>query len=185
MDPVPGLFVIWDGARFAEERILADMRANFDVVLVKEMSFPCRPSEGYRRFYQETLPDEWRKVRACGVGPFLVVVVRDRNPEFVPPARRDGNPAAWRNRRFVDFKEKYRKWTGRNHRVHSTMDDFEFGRDILRLTGRSAVEWAGGVPAGELSPDLPPLNPALARRSIIGRFLETLALRFRNPKIAR
>jgi hypothetical protein len=176
MDPVPGLFVIWEGARSAEERILADIRANFDVVFVKEMEFPCRPSEGYRRFYQETLPDEWRKVRACGTGPFLVVVVRDRSPELVPPERRDGNPAAWRNRRFIDFKEKYRGWTGRNHRVHSTMDDYEFARDIRRLTGRTASEWAGGVPAGDLRIDLPPLNPALVRKSFVGRLLETIAL---------
>ena len=177
----PGLFVIWDRARRAEGRILVDISANFDVVYVKELSFPCRASEGYRRFYQETLPDEWRKLRACGSGPFLLVVVRDCNPELVPPSRRDGNPAAWRNKRFIDFKEKYRSWTGRNHRIHSTMDDFEFARDIRRLTGHGADEWAVGVPAGAIAPDLPPADPSLVKKSFFGPLLERLSAFLRKP----
>ena len=144
------LFVLWEKARFAERRILDDLRsqAKIEVVDAREMEFRGDPAESFTAFYGPRKPlDAALKVKKCGGGRFLVVVVRDLEPSYARRLAREGKYYT-ANERMYDLKEKYRKWAGRRHRVHGTTDTGEFARDVFLLTGRTAAEWERGVPGG-------------------------------------
>ena len=148
------LFVLWEKARFAEKRILADMARELEVVCTRELRFADEPMLSYRRFYGPALPDATRKLSSCGSGPFLLVVVRDRTPAY-GTCTVDGFEYRNVDVRLVQLKCRYRNWAGRRHRVHGTTTRAEFARDVLMLTGHSADEWEKGVPAGEWRLRLP------------------------------
>ena len=157
------LFVIWDkGRKAAEARILDDIRRRFDVVCEKEVEFPCKASEGYCRFYGSRGPDLEEKVRFCGDGPCLVVIVRVRDEKtFVD---RDGSSV---NAMMFSSKKAYRRWCGGLFRVHGTLRRDEFERDVMLLTGHSAEEWERGVP-GEIRMNLPPLDSLPVKTARLG-----------------
>ena len=148
------LLVLWPKARRAERRILKDVARRVEIVWKGELAFPGDPALAYRRFYGPALPDERRKVATCGKGPFLVVVVRDPSPRYGISSDSGRKPANC-NLTLLDMKLRYRKWTGRGHRVHGTLSPAEFARDIAILTGCTAAEWERGVPAGPFAPVLP------------------------------
>lgn len=147
------LFVLWQKARFAEDRILADLRRECEVVFTQVMRFEGDAARAYLRFYGPSLPDAGRKIRACGGGAFRIAVVRDPRPDY---RKVDGrSQAILSNAHTVELKYKYRKWAGGHHRVHGTDTSAEFARDVFMLTGHAAAEWEAGVPAGEIRPALP------------------------------
>ena len=163
------LLVVWPKGRKAERRILRDIEHRFEVVAVRNLRFPGDPEEAYRRFYGPALPDARRKVRTCGTGSFLLIVVRDRHPRY--GERQWFGKCTPSNLNLLDAKTRYRRWAGGGHRVHGTLTAAEFARDIRMLTGHSASEWEQGVPE-RLTPELPegwtalsadgPFSPATA-----------------------
>ena len=118
-EPELQLFVLWEKARFAEKRILADIARSLEIVCMRELRFEGEPMLRYRQFYGPALPDARRKLRECGNGPFLLVVVRDREPEY-GTCTLDGSEYRNMNLRLVRLKVRYRNWAGRRHRVHGT-----------------------------------------------------------------
>ena len=133
-EPELHLFVLWEKARFREKRILSDMARELEIVCVREQRFTDEPMLSYRRFYGPALPDARRKLRSCGAGPFLVVVVRDPAPAY-GTCTVDGCEYRNVDVRLVKLKRRYRNWTHRRHRVHGTTTRGEFARDVLMLTG--------------------------------------------------
>ena len=148
------LFVLWEKARFAEKRILADMARELEIVCMRELRFDGDPMYRFRQFYGPALPDARRKVSSCGVGPFLLVVVRDSAPAY-GTCTVGGCEYRNVNVRLVQLKRRYRNWSRRRHRVHGTTTRAEFARDVLMLTGHTADEWAAGEPQGEWRMRLP------------------------------
>ena len=146
------LFVIWSSAMPLADRMLADMARRLEIVWRREFPIEGRARDFYRRFYAHMRLDGKRKEKSCGKGPYLLVVVRDSNPEYVKAP----NGIAV-NRTMWDLKSRYREWARRGYRVHGTLTREEFARDIEVLTGHSAAEWALGVPDGAIGPCLPPL----------------------------
>lgn len=147
------LFVLWQKARFAEERILADMRRELEIVFTRTMRFEGEAGRSYLRFYGPSLPDARRKIRSCGGGAFRIVIVRDSRPDYRKVLGRSQSILS--NAHTVELKYKYRKMAGGHHRVHGTDTSAEFARDVFLLTGHSAEEWEAGVPMGEIKPVLP------------------------------
>lgn len=147
------LFVLWPKARFAEERILADLRRETRVLYVKELRFEGDMAQAYRRFYGPSLPDARRKVRNCGRGAFLLVIVADEQPDY-KTILVEGKYPVFCNARMNALKLKYRKWAGKRHRVHGTQSAAEFARDVRLLTGHGPEEWRQGVPNGTIAPAL-------------------------------
>ena len=175
------LLVLWPRARGAEARILADIPKHVEIVWKGELRFP----EGdmalaYRRFYGPALPDARRKLATCGKGPFLVIVVRDPRPDYAWTDDGIRKPLVC-NQTLLKLKDRYRKWTGSGHRVHGTLTRSEFARDVLMLTGRSADEWAEGVPAGPFVPVLPEGWTAVSARA---PFARGMSLPGPEPRIA-
>lgn len=148
MKPELHLFVLWEKARRAEARILEDLgrQENVEVVGKWELSFSGNAAEAYPVFYGGKKPMDGRmKVRKCGAGGFLLVVVRVLNPSYGSRWARD-DKYYLANELMYDLKSRYREWAGRKHRVHGTTDREEFARDIFLLTGHTADEWELGVP---------------------------------------
>ncbi len=148
MNPELHLFVLWEKARRVEARVLDDLgrQANIEVIGKWEFAFPGPAAEAYTAFYGGEKPlDGPLKVRKCGGGPFLLIVVRNLNPSYGSRWARD-DKYYLANELMYDLKTRYREWAGRKHRVHGTTDPAEFARDVFLLTGHTAEEWARGVP---------------------------------------
>src|SRR5262249_15332890 len=130
--------------------ILSDLTREFEVLEVVEVSWtPSEFGRNLTRFYGEALPSGSEKEEHCGTGPFLVVVVRDRQPRL--ELRRLGRGARVIDARVLAAKERYRAWTGGGHRVHATLDPHEFAHDLFLLFGRlpsrydETRSWKGGA----------------------------------------
>jgi peptidoglycan/xylan/chitin deacetylase (PgdA/CDA1 family) len=145
------LFIIWSRAREKEEEIIADLRREFQILDVMEISWsPKEFGRNLTRFYGEALPPGSDKEEHCGNGPFLVVVVRDLAPRYelrhLSPGR-----AQVVDLRTLEAKERYRLWTGGGHRVHATLEPREFTHDLFLLSARQpshyegAESWSDGV----------------------------------------
>ena len=142
------LFVLWEKARRVEARILEDLGQQKDIEILGkwELAFSGSPAEAYPAFYGGKKPlDGPLKVRKCGGGPFLLVVVRNLNPSYGSRWARDEKYYI-ANELMYDLKARYREWAGRKHRVHGTTSVKEFARDVFLLTGHTAEEWERGVP---------------------------------------
>ena len=173
MSPETHVFVIWDKGRHCEKRILDDIKANFEVFYVGEVAFPCKARDAYCRFYGSRRFNVRKKVRRCGKGPFLVILVRDPSPTHViDPAGKTVNEKVFLR------KKEYRQWAGESYRIHSSLTTAEYLRDIYRLTGHTAEEWEKGTPS-DLHMELPPLEslPPPEKRPIIARILKHLGIR--------
>lgn len=155
------LFVLWEKARFVEERILADLRRETTVRHVQELRFTGDPAESFRRFYGPRLPEAKRKLRNCGGGAFLLIIVEDTAPDYRTIDAGDRLPT-YCNARLMALKAKYRKWAKGGHRIHGTMEPGEFARDVELLTSHSEAEWWAGVPSGEIAPRLPDMWSAVS-----------------------
>lgn len=146
--PENHLFVLWEKAWFAKKRILADMAREVEIIHAAELSWAGDPIESFQRFYGSALKDARRKLKHCGAGPFLVIVVRDPRPRYAA----DGQT----NQHIDEMKRRYRQWTRRRRfRIHATRNSQEFARDIQILTGTTAEAWTQGVPALAPHPILP------------------------------
>ena len=106
--PEQHLFVLWEKARRKERLILNDIRKHLEVVAVRELRFNGSAAVGYRSFYGPSLPDVARKIRQCGRGAFLLVVVRDNHPAHVEESILGSIKP--RNRLMVELKDRYGKW---------------------------------------------------------------------------
>ena len=148
VNPELHLFVLWEKARRIEARVLDDLARQNDIkVLGKwELAFSGAPEKAYPAFYGGKKPLDGRlKVRKCGGGAFLLIVVRNLNPSYGLRWARD-DKYYLSNELMYDLKARYREWAGRKHRVHGTTGRAEFARDIFLLTGHTADEWERGVP---------------------------------------
>ena len=168
------LFVIWDKGRFAEKRILEDMRQRFEVVFSGEMRFPGVAREDYCRVYNTRRFNVRKKVSRCGAGPFLFAIVKVHDSEHV--VDQYGKTV---NALMYRTKDMYREWCGGKFRVHGTLLASEYERDVYRITGHTAAEWERGIPS-ELHMELPPydsLPKPLSGESLFARLLRHLGLR--------
>lgn len=140
------LFAIWERGRVAEGAIVDDLAERFRVVDVVEVHWsPEQFARNLVVFYGDDLADGDEKVRECGTGPFLVVVVVDEHP------RRRLRRRGWRLERInsstVDAKARYRSMAGGGYRVHASDHAREADRDLVLLFGRRAASYAGARPS--------------------------------------
>lgn len=137
--PETHLFVVWEHGRHVADRIVADIERHFTVLAGFEVTWSqgAEPRH-FSRLYGQSLPADSDKVRRCGLGPFLLLVVRDRTPRYA--ARRKWGKRVVVNTRLFDAKERYRGWTG-GHQVHNSTDQAEADRDLLVLLGRRRQEF--------------------------------------------
>ena len=130
------VFVLWRKARFARERILADLAKEFVVVERFDVRWPWWKTPALlRAFYSDRRWIRWiRKALTCGAWAFEAVLVRDDRPDVA--TRREGEYCAGENKRMRDVKKRYREWTGGRWRVHASASARETAYQYEFLTGR-------------------------------------------------
>lgn len=138
------LFILWEAARGAEDRIMADIAGRFSIVRTVEITWSReRFAENLTRFYGLHLPPNSDKEAHVGDGPFLVVIVEVAEPryEFEETSRGVERVDA----EVFAAKARYREWTGGGHKIHSTNSPAEFDHDLALLLGRNAADFRAGV----------------------------------------
>jgi hypothetical protein len=137
------LILIWATARFAQARILADLRSHFTVLGVFEIQWPRASFErNLARLYGHRLDDRPGKARHCGTGPFLVIVIHDAAPRYGLDGDRPRNMAVY------GAKQRYRAWTGGGFRVHGADDRRQSPQHLYLLLGRTIDSFADAIERG-------------------------------------
>ena len=128
------LFILWEKGRGAQNKILSDLRENFLVRNLIEITWSSKNcSRNFSRFYGEHLPSNSEKEVECGKGPFLLVVVEDKAPKYEERDTNRGREVV--NINMFDAKMRYRTWTGGGHKIHATNSETESNHDITMLFG--------------------------------------------------
>jgi hypothetical protein len=144
VQPLAGLFVLWDAVRGHESEILADLERRFAVLSVTEVEWtPRRVERNYERFYSDLDVRGVYHVLNKGAGPLLAVVLWDPDP--VVEVRMTSRGPREVNANFLDAKLRYREWCG-GLGVHCGETWRETRRDLAMLLGEPDVITAGPHP---------------------------------------
>ena len=145
------IIIIWSKALYLKDNIIEDLSEQFDILEVYEITWDKEYfTKNLSRFYGEKLPvphlyKRWYsgnfyqrtsyKERQCGNGPFTLVIIRDNNPIYNQHDTSKGLSRV--NINIFDAKEKYRRWTGGGHLIHTTNDIRESRHDLALLLGET------------------------------------------------
>lgn len=135
------IFVIWEKARFIEEKIVNDINENFNVLVDVDVIWSKKyMGDNFHRFYH--IPPNGKpstKSQITGEGPFRLIIIEDNNPVF--NYRKDASGRLKLvNVNVVDRKVEYRKWTGGSYLIHCTDTPLEFRQTIFLLYNREEIE---------------------------------------------
>lgn len=142
VSPVHQLMVIWQAGRHRECGVLEVLAADdaLEIVGTVEVNWPTQHfPAALSQLYGTHLPSRSEKIRHCGNGPFLVVLLRDLDPR--PGLRRTPRGVESVDTHMFDLKQVARRLTGGGHRVHATDNAAEFRRDLVILTGMTEAEF--------------------------------------------
>ncbi|KAH9588952.1 hypothetical protein LSM04_006483 [Trypanosoma melophagium] len=135
------LFVIWRNAYVHREAILHDIEKSFLVLDLAEFDWGSSPKE-----FQQFLDNLWvlysgkggwskhgmvKKVKQCGLGKFIAIIVADMNPRYAEKRTAHGTDTV--NVLMHKKKNLYRRWSGGGFRVHGTFSIQEANHDIRLL----------------------------------------------------
>lgn len=139
MDDEIHLFILWENARVLQDKILTDIKENFELLDIIEIKWDEENfAHNLRCFYGVNLPKNSKKEQHCGNGPFLLLLVRDTEPLY--RRRRTTSGSKIVNVNLFDSKEMYRKWLGGGHKVHASNDVEESYHDLKLLLGYDTSE---------------------------------------------
>ena len=128
------IFIIWNKALFAKERIVSDLEKSFEI---KKQFYIKWNKENFEKnlhaLYGTKCSSPKQKIRYIGSGKFLVLIVQDNNPKY--KYRKQQNKNELVNANIYDKKALYRKWTAYNFRIHSSVSDIETKHDLTILLG--------------------------------------------------
>lgn len=128
------LFIIWENALNKKETILEDIDKNFEIVKKYMIKWSLdKFSENLSRFYGTNLPKGSGKEQHCGTGPFMLIIVKDKNPIYEKRPTSRGDEIV--NINMFDKKTYYREITGGGHRIHATNNTEETNHDLTLLLG--------------------------------------------------
>ncbi|HMC03005.1 MAG TPA: hypothetical protein VKI23_02670, partial [Cellulomonadaceae bacterium] len=134
------LFVLWEHARPWADRIVADIEKTFRILDAIELRWTSeRGPRHFTRLYAQPLPPESQKLRDCGSGAPLILVLSDDEPRY--GRRRKWGSTYTVNTHLFDAKRRYRALTG-GSRVHCTTDVAETEHDLFVLLGLRSVDYA-------------------------------------------
>lgn len=160
------IFVIWENARYLQDRILTDIAEHFTIIKQYEIIWtPSRASSNIVRFCGTRLGTNLRfKITDCGIGAFLVVVVRDENPIYEMRNTFHGTVVV--NVNMFEAKQRYRQWTGGGIRVHATDNPIETSHDLALLLGKAVDDFVEMSPQSEIEKQQKDIEGAGGWRSL-------------------
>ncbi|MDB9949615.1 hypothetical protein OAD32_06800, partial [Porticoccaceae bacterium] len=134
------VIILWEAARFMEDKIIADVQKEFRIMAKYFITWDeDRVYENFSRFYAIKSRYAKGKMRHCGGGEFLMLVVEDRNPDYGERETTAGLENV--NTRLFDKKMLYRKWTHEGHKVHVTNSIAETNHNLCLFFGVTYQEY--------------------------------------------
>jgi hypothetical protein len=134
------LIIIWENARHAEDKILADIDKKFKIIKTFEVHWTKNKfAENLSRFYGTLLPANSRKEVHVGTNPFLAVVVQDENPVYKTHTTSRGDKHV--NTNLFTTKALHREWTGGGHRIHASNTRAEADHNLTLLFGKNSDDF--------------------------------------------
>lgn len=144
--PEVHLFILWERARYQQERILEDIRAHFRILKLYEITWTQdMVSSNFTRFYGENLPSHSDKEKECGTGSFLLVIIYDEYPNYEYRQTSHGKELV--NTNIFDGKARYRSWTGGGHKIHGTNTQQETNHNLTLLLGQNTEDFMANIKA--------------------------------------
>jgi len=146
------LFIIWENALYKKDEIIQDIKNNFTIIKIYNMSWSKELfSDNLSRFYGTNLPKGSGKEVHCGNGSFYLIIVQDNNPEYKIRNTSKGDKLV--NTNMFDKKTYYRELTGGGHKVHTTNSLEETNHDLTLLLDKNAEDflkeyndaWTGNI----------------------------------------
>lgn len=132
------LFMIWNNGRRLEKQILAEIGSRYKIAGLCEVFWPREHfASNLARFYGKNLRKGAKKIKECGTGPFLVIVVSDSSPQYY-----NG-----KNINMSGCKYQYRQLLGGGYLVHASDNQTEAFENFLLLSGQDIAEFAADTHA--------------------------------------
>jgi hypothetical protein len=136
-------FIMWEKSRSKTDQILNDLKKNFVVRNIYEISWSKENfKNNLHRFYG--LPDVEKKIEIAGTGPFLLIIISDPTPKF--EEKIISNKKELVNINIYESKIKYRKWIGINFIIHSSISVKETNHDLKLLINKNIMELEKELP---------------------------------------
>ncbi|RZD42794.1 MAG: hypothetical protein CXT78_08890 [Thaumarchaeota archaeon] len=133
------IFIIWKNARYMTDKILEDIKKQFELLEVYEVHWSTEFfSDNMSRFYGVKLPPgkAYSKANQHEFGPFLLCILEDKNPKYNYVETPNGEELLV-NINTYDAKQTYREWTGGGNNVHSSNTEEETEHDLVLLLGKN------------------------------------------------
>lgn len=133
------LFIIWEYGRLQQNRIVADIDKNFNILDIIEMKWSNEKfSENLTRFYGQNLPRNSSKEISTGKGEFLIIVVEDTSPIY--GYRKTSKGSLYINVNMFDSKDLYRNWC-KGNKIHGTNTVKETTHDLMLLLDQNIQDF--------------------------------------------
>lgn len=134
------VIIIWQNARFMEDKILADVKKSFNIRAKYFIQWSENKSyQNFSRFYAIKSRYAKGKMKHCGSGEFVLLVVEDLNPIY--ERRETTAGSAQVNINLFDKKVLYRNWTHGGHKIHTTNSIAETNHNLALFFGMSYQEY--------------------------------------------
>ena len=142
MKPEIHVFLVYNKARNKEQEIIKRIKDKFKILEIYEIEWSKKKfCNNLERFYCENLR---KKVKHSGTGKFLVITVRDNNPQYcyTQTLRRE----EYVNSNVLFLKQELRMLTSPSEKkilynVHSTNDTIEVNNNLVFLIGKTYKEY--------------------------------------------
>jgi hypothetical protein len=130
------IFIIWEKAQEKTDELLNDIKKKFIIREIYEVewskeNFP----RNLKRFYGDTLPNPLEKIKSCGTGKFLVVVIEDLKPNMGMRKTSIGKQLV--NTNVYDRKMHYRRLIGGKYPIHASINQKETNHDLTLIFGQN------------------------------------------------
>lgn len=134
------LFILWSEARYKETDIVSDIENSFEIVAKYYIKWTEENAyKNFSRFYAIKSRYAKSKMKHCGTGEFVLIVVIDKEPNYVE--RRTNSGIELVNKNIFDKKELYRKWAGEGHKIHATNNTDEVKHNLALFFGVSYEDY--------------------------------------------
>lgn len=126
------LFIIWEKARKHTNKIFEVIEEKFVILDVYEITWNNENFEkNLRKFYGITLSNPSKKIKQIGTGPFLLVIVEDKNPKYGRRKTSMGKQLV--NMNMYEKKRELRKLIEGEFPIHGSIHEKETNHNLALL----------------------------------------------------
>lgn len=134
------VFIIWNTALNKKDEILSVIKTKFKILKALNVKWSDELFfENLTSFYEENLQNKLLHTRERGLGSMLAIIAYDEEPVFYKQHSRRGIELVNGNALYV--KQFVRENITHTFNFHSSINETETRNNIMKLTGKSAVDF--------------------------------------------